>query len=157
VRVRLRKLYAGGREFVWMGRIYHVAGERDCHRCIRLRVWGAGKNSRVLQADLLSKAVLPWGCATDCTYPTPKDVRRVINYALTHGWDPGLVGGAFFLSENEHASEFELADFLLTDRLRDDGAPDPTVRVFRAFDERGTAEVGSLVKPSSDGRTAPAP
>ncbi|WTY89366.1 hypothetical protein OG589_03020 [Sphaerisporangium sp. NBC_01403] len=102
-----------------MGQIYHVAGERDCHRCIRLRVWGAGKNSRVLQADLLSKAVLPWGCATDGTYPTPKDVRTVIDYALTLGWDPDLVGGTFFLSENEHASEFELADFLLTDRLRE--------------------------------------
>lgn len=160
MRARLRKLYAGGREFVWRGQIYHVAGERDCHRCIRLRVWGAGKNSCVLQADLLSKAVLPWGCATDSTYPTPKDVRRVIDYALTHGWDPDLAGGDFFLSENEHASDFELADFLLTDRLRDDGAPDPTVRVFRAFDERATAEDGSLVKPSSDGRsgeTAPAP
>lgn len=152
MRARLRKLYAGGREFVWTGQIHHVSGEHECHRCVRLRVWGAGKNSRVLQADLLSKAVLPWGCATDSTYPTPKDVRRVIDHALTHGWDPELAGGAFFLSGDEHASEFELADFLLTDRLRDDGAPDPTVRVFRAFDEHGTAEVGSLVEPSSPAR-----
>ncbi|MGS2648095.1 hypothetical protein [Streptosporangium sp. G12] len=160
MRTRLRKLYAGGREFVWAGKIHHVAGERDCHRCVRLRVWGAGKNNRALQADLLSKAVLPWGCATDGAYPTSMDVRTVIDYALTHGWDPDLVGGTFFLSENEHASEFELAGFLLTDRLRDDGAPDPTVRVFRAFDERETAEAGSLVTPSSDdrpGRTTPAP
>jgi hypothetical protein len=72
---------------------------------------------------------LPWGCATDCTYPTPKDVRSVIDYALMHGWDPDLIGGTFFLSESEHASAFELTDFLLTDRLQDKGAPDPTARV----------------------------
>ncbi|WP_207945942.1 hypothetical protein [Actinomadura sp. 7K534] len=80
----------------------------------------------------MSKAVLPWGCATDNAYPTPKDVRSVIDYALMHGWDPDLVGGTFFLRESEHASGFELDDFLLTDRLRDEGAPDPTARVFRA-------------------------
>ncbi|WP_433436961.1 hypothetical protein [Nonomuraea sp. CA-141351] len=137
MRARLRKLYAGGREFVWSGRLYHVAGDRDCHRCVRLRVWGAGKNSHALEADLLSKAILPWGCATDGSYPTPQDVRNVIDYALTHGWDPGLVGGTFFLSERDHA--FELPGFLLTDRLRDDGAPDPTARVFGAS-EPGTTE-----------------
>ncbi len=142
VKERLRKLYVDGREFVWRGRIHHVAGERDRHRCVRVRVWGAGKNSRALQADLLSKAVLPWGCATDSSYPCPKDVRTVIDYALTHGWEPGLTGGTFFLSESEHASAFELADFLLTDRLRDEGAPDPTTRVFRAFDENASAAAG---------------
>ncbi|MFI9552104.1 hypothetical protein [Nonomuraea endophytica] len=131
MRARLRRLKAGERQFIWMGRISHVAGDGDCHRCVRLRVWGAGKNSQVLQADLLSKAVLPWGCATDDSYPTPKDVREVIDCALAHGWNPDLVGGAFFLGED--ASEFELAGFLLTDRLRDDGAPDPTVRVLQAF------------------------
>jgi hypothetical protein len=141
---------------VWSARIHHVAGERDCHRCVRLRVWGAGKNSRALQADLLSKAVLPWGCATDSAYPTPADVRSVIDYALASGWDPDLVGGTFFLSEREHASAFELAGFLLTDRLRDEGAPDPTARVFRAFDEREAAEAGSPVGPSSDGHPDPA-
>ncbi|MEV0228165.1 hypothetical protein [Nonomuraea sp. NPDC050786] len=133
MRARLRKLYAGGREFVWSGRIHHVAGDRDCHRCVRLRIWGAGKNSRVLEADLLSKAILPWGCASDSSYPTPVDVRQVIDHALALGWDPGLAGGTFFLSE---ASAFELPGFLLTDRLRDDGAPDPTARVFEAS-ERG--------------------
>lgn len=131
---RLRKLYADGREFVWKGEVHHVSGGRDCHRCVRLRVWGAGKNSRVLQADLLSKAVLPWGCASDSSYPTPKDVREVIDHALTHGWDPDAAGGVFYLSEDGHAAEFELAGFLLTDRLRDEGAPDPTARVLSAFD-----------------------
>ncbi|WP_143591700.1 hypothetical protein [Thermoactinospora rubra] len=135
---RLRKLYANGREFAWTGQIYHVIGERHCHRCVRVRVWGAGKNSRVLQADLLSKADLPWGCRTDSSYPTPKDVRNVIDYALTHGWNPDLGGGTFFLSEREHASAFELAGFLLTDRLRDEEAPDASTRVFRAFEESRT-------------------
>lgn len=135
IKERLRKLYADRWEFVWTGRVHHVAGERDCHRCVRVRVWGAGKNSRALQADLLSKAVLPWGCASDSSYPTPKDVRTVIDYALTHDWNPDLTGGTFFLNESEHASAFELADFLLTDRLRDERAPDPTTRVLRAFNE----------------------
>ncbi|MEV0403382.1 hypothetical protein [Actinoallomurus sp. NPDC050550] len=151
VKERLRKLYANGCEFTWTGQICHVAGERDCHRCIRVRVWGAGKNSSALQADLLSKAVLPWGCATDCNYPTPKDVRTVIDYALAHGWDPHLIGGTFFLSESGHASAFELADFLLTDRLRDEGAPDPTTRVFRAFDENPIPPIPApSVKPSPE-------
>jgi hypothetical protein len=100
-----------------------------------VRVWGGGKNSQVLQADLVSKAILPWGCATDDAYPTPKDVRSVIDYALTQGWNPDLAGGTFFLSESEHASSFELDDFLLTDRLRTEAAPDPTTRVFRAAEE----------------------
>lgn len=131
---RLRKLYADGREFVWTSQIHHVTGT-DCHRCTRLRVRGAGKNSRVLQADLVSKAVLPWGCATDGSHPTPKDVRTVIDYALTHGWEPNLDKGTFLLTESEHASAFELPGFLLTDRLRDERAQDPTPRVFRASDE----------------------
>ncbi|MEQ4725323.1 hypothetical protein [Nonomuraea sp. B19D2] len=121
----MRKLYAGGQEFVWSGRIHHVTGNRDCHRCVRLRVWGAGKNSRALEVDLLSKAVLPWGCATDSSYPTPKDVRKVIDYALLHGWDPDLAGGTFFLSENEHAAEFELTDFLLAGQPSPDDRPGP--------------------------------
>jgi hypothetical protein len=125
-------LRVGDREFVWTAQVVHVAGDRDCHRCVRLRVWGAGKNSRVLQVDLLSTAVLPWGCATDSAYPTPADVRRVIDHALARGWNPALAAGTFHLSEREHAATFELTDFILTDRLQDDGAPDPTTRVLRS-------------------------
>ncbi|HZE33960.1 MAG TPA: hypothetical protein VE198_21330 [Actinoallomurus sp.] len=74
VRERLRRLRAGERDFVWTAQIGHVAGEEDCHRCIRLRVWGGGKNSRVMQADLLSKSWgSPWSaCAADDAY-----LRRV--------------------------------------------------------------------------------
>ena len=86
----------GERDFVWVARIGHVPGEGDCHRCVRLRVWGGGKNSRVMRADLLSKSWgSPWNaCATDGAYPGPRDVREVILYALEHGWDPAITGGS---------------------------------------------------------------
>lgn len=135
MRTRLRKLRTGGREFVWKADIRHVLGERDCHRCIRVRVWGAGKNSRALQADLLSKTWgSPWGaCAADGAYPERGDVRVLIEHALAYGWEPDAVGGTHFLTEQEHTT-FELPAFLLTDRLRVPSAPDPTARVIRAFE-----------------------
>lgn len=109
-----------------------MPGEVDCYRGIRLRVWGAGKNGRALQADLLSKTPPgPWGaCATDAAYPTSGDVRAVVLYGLAHGWEPDAVGGTFLLTEAEHAGDFELADFLITDRLRDQDAADPAARVL---------------------------
>ena len=123
---------------MWAAQICHVPGDGDCHRCIRVRIWGAGKNSHALQADLLSKSWgLPWeACATDGAYPASGDVRSIIDYALAHGWAPDLVGGTFVLSEREHASQFELAGFLLTDRLHDPEAPDPTARVAQAYQHR---------------------
>ena len=141
VRERLRSLRIGEREFTWTARIGHVAGEGDCHRCIRLRIWGDGKNSRALEADLLSKSChSPWtACATDGAYPQPGDVRAVIDYALERGWDPAATGGPFLLTERDHASAFELDGFLLTDRRRDPSAPDPTARVIHAYEQR-TAE-----------------
>jgi hypothetical protein len=123
---------------VWRAEIQHVHGSGDCHRCIRVRAWGAGKNSRALQADLLSLAwPAPWGaCATDGAYPTSADVRAVIDYALDHGWQPEVRGGTFVLSEREHAARFSLPDFLLTDRLCTPESADPTVRVIRAHAAR---------------------
>lgn len=142
MRMRLRELHAGGRTFVWRAEIFPVSGEGDCHRCIRVRVWGAGKNSQVLQADLLSKSWgTPWSaCATDGAYPSVRDVRAIVDYALVHGWEPDHVGGKFLLTEKKHAGMFELADFLLTDRLGDSGAPDPTVRVVHAFTQHPSDE-----------------
>ncbi|MGC5332304.1 integrase [Micromonospora sp. DT62] len=141
MRTRLRQMRIGARIFVWRAEIRHVLGSRDCHRCIRLRVWGAGKTSQALQADLLSVAwPAPWGaCATDGTYPTPADVRAVIRYALEHGWQPERQGGTFVLAEHEHGSGFSLPDFLLTDRLRTPESADPTVRVIRAYELRQEA------------------
>jgi hypothetical protein len=115
-----------------------VQGSLDCHRCIRLRAWRAGKTSQALQADLLSVAwPAPWGaCATDGAYPTPADARAVISYALKHGWQPERRGGTFLLSEHEHAAGFTLPDFLLTDRLFKAESADPTTRVIRAYELR---------------------
>lgn len=115
-----------------------MKGEVDCHRSIRLRVWGAGKNSRALQVDLVSKYwPAPWGpCATDDSHPTSRDVREVVEYALDHGWEPDAVGGTFLLTESEHAAAFELTDFLITDRMRNPEAPDPSARVIHAYEQR---------------------
>lgn len=134
MRARLRTLWIDGRKFVWRAETSLVRGAGDCHRCIRLRVWGDGKNSRVLQADLLSRTwPAPGGAwATDGAYPQPADVRLVIAYALRHGWQPQGRGGVWLLTEGEHAESFELPGFLLTDRPRVAGAPDPTARVIEA-------------------------
>ncbi|SCL58373.1 hypothetical protein GA0070604_3818 [Micromonospora eburnea] len=138
MRTRLRQLRIDARTFVWHAEIRHAQGSGDCHRCIRLRVWGAGKTSQALQADLLSVAwPAPWGaCATDGSYPTSADVRAVTSYALGHGWQPERRGGTFVLTEPEHAAGFALPDFLLTDRLRTPECADPTLRVVRAYEHR---------------------
>lgn len=137
MRIRLRRLRVGARTFVWCAEIRYVQGSGDCHRCIRLRVWGAGKTSQALQTDLLSVTwPSPWSvCATDNVYPTPSDVQAVIGYALRHGWQPERRGGTFVLSEHEHAG-FALPNFLLTDRLCTTESADPTARVVRAYELR---------------------
>ena len=138
VRTRLRRLRVDGRTFVWRAEIHHVQGSGDCHRCIRIRAWGAGKTSRALQADLLSVTwPAPWGaCATDDVYPTPSDEQAIVKYALEHGWRPELHGGTFLLTEREHAARFSLPDFLLTDRLQTHESGDPTGRVVLAYEAR---------------------
>jgi hypothetical protein len=136
MRTRLRQIRVDARTFVWRAEIRHARGSDDCHRCIRVRGWGAGKTGQALQADLLSLAwPAPWGaCATDGAYPAPADVRALISYALEHGWQPALRGGTFVLSEREHAARFSLPGFLLTDRLLTMEGTDPTVRVIRAYE-----------------------
>jgi hypothetical protein len=138
VRTRLRRLHVDGRTFRWRGEIGHVPGSGDCHRCIRVRVWGAGKTSRALQVDLLSTAWgTPWtACATDGSYPAPAEIRAVVDYAIRHGWDPDQRGGSFVLTESEHATAFAPAGFLLTDRPRTGEGEDPTARVSRAHRQR---------------------
>lgn len=132
MKTRLRTLYADGRRYAWRAEIGHVSGTAVCHRCVRLVVWGAGKNSRRLRADLLSTAWgLPWGCATDDSYPTPADVRAVIDFARVSGWEPEAVGGEFVLTE-ARAGGWRRPDFLVTDRLRDPSAADPSARVREA-------------------------
>ena len=102
-----------------------------------MRIWGAGKNSRALQVDLLSRAwPAPQGaCATDGSYPESADVRAIIEYGLAHGWPPDSVGGTFPISERATPA-LELAKFLVTDRLQNPDAPDPTARVITAYESR---------------------
>ena len=122
VRTRLRRLRVDGWPFVWRAEISHVRGSGDCHRCIRVRAWGAGERSQALQADLLSLTwPAPWGaCASDGAYPEAADMRAAIGYAMEHGWQPDRLGGTFVMSEREHAALFSLPGFLLTDRLASD-------------------------------------
>jgi hypothetical protein len=107
-----------------------------------LRIWGAGKTSEALQADLLSRAwPAPYGaCATDGSYPDAADVRVVIEYGLSRGWQPDNRGGTFLISERD-VPALELPKFLVTDRLRDGTAADPTARVISASGQQrhGTA------------------
>lgn len=135
MRTRLRRMRIDARPFVWRAAIGHAQGSGDCHRCVRVRVWGAGKTSQALQADLLSLAwPAPWGaCATDGSYPTSADVRALITFALDFGWQPRQPGGTFVLSEREHAARFSLPGFVLTDRLRTPDSVDPTLRVISSY------------------------
>ncbi|GIF51364.1 hypothetical protein DFJ67_5098 [Asanoa ferruginea] len=138
MRIRLRHLRIGAQTFTWRAVIGHLPGNGDCHRWIRVRVWGAGKTSQALQADLLSvTGPSPWSaCATDGGYPTPSDVRAIVDYALTVGWRPAARGGTFVLSEREHAARFSLPGFILTDRKHSPEAADPTARVKSAYEAR---------------------
>jgi hypothetical protein len=92
----------------------HINGEYL--RCVRVRVWGSGKNSRVLRADLLSTSEPgPWGSATDVAYPTPRVVRAVVDYALADGWEPRTNGGRYRLDTD---ADLPIPGFRLTDKLR---------------------------------------
>ncbi|GAA3310161.1 hypothetical protein GCM10020219_015310 [Nonomuraea dietziae] len=117
VKTRLRALRIDGRTYVWTARIGHTVHSDDCRRFVRLRVWGSGKNGQALQADLVSTYEGgPWGyCATDTSYPTPRDVRTVIERAIQRGWDPLTRGGTFLLRTGDPSSAPELADFVIAD------------------------------------------
>jgi hypothetical protein len=149
---RLRKLQIGDHTFAWTAEIGHLQGQRDCHRCIRLRVWGDGKNSRPLQVDLLSTTwSAPYGCATDSAYPTPADVKTVIVQALRSGWQPAVKGGVFLLTEQEHAESFELPNFLIIDRRQKQDTPDPTALVINAYSRRNETQMRAGTSTATDG------
>jgi hypothetical protein len=124
MKTSLRTLRVGTREFRWAAQIHHVTEESDWRRCARVRIWGCGKNSRVLRADLLSTSDGgPWGlCATDVAYPTPRTVRALIDFALERGWDPTVVGGRWQLGAD---TELRIPGFRITDRRLDLGGFDP--------------------------------
>ncbi|GAA2337665.1 integrase [Dactylosporangium salmoneum] len=115
-RPRLRRLRIGPREFVWRADIRWTRAGLDWQRAVRVRVWGGGKTGRVLQADLIPAAPPgPWGAGvTDTAYPTPADVRALVDHALAGGWRPELRGGTFLLSGL--AAGFALPGFVLAGR-----------------------------------------
>ncbi|GAA2657082.1 hypothetical protein GCM10010412_027520 [Nonomuraea recticatena] len=119
MRTRLRALRIDDRTYVWTARISHTVHSVDCRRFARLRVWSGGKNGQALQADLVSTYEGgPWGyCATDTSYPTPRDVRAVIELAIQRGWDPLARGGTFLLRGGDSPSAPGLADFEIADSL----------------------------------------
>ncbi|BCJ57612.1 integrase [Micromonospora endophytica] len=132
MRSRLRKLHIDGREFTWKADIRCVSGpDGRLHRCIRIRVWGAGKNGRALQVDLTEKPYSAptvasgdqyvetdvHGSGETCPFPTAADVRVLVRYGLITGWTPEALGGTFQVTS---AAELELPGFTITDLLRVD-------------------------------------
>jgi hypothetical protein len=91
MRVRLRRLHLDGRTYTWWAEIRYVSGRRE----VRLRAWGAGKNSQALQVDL--RVSDPTHLLADWTYPTPEDVRWLLAEGLAQGWQPDATGGTLTL------------------------------------------------------------
>lgn len=116
MRVRLRKLHVDGQEFTWRADIRSAAAGPDGrrHRCIRVRAWGAGKNGRALQVDLAQRP-RPVD-DEDETYPFPHadDIRTLVKYALSKGWQPTALGGTFLITAT---AELTLSDLAVTDLL----------------------------------------
>ncbi|MGW4942890.1 integrase [Actinoplanes sp. NPDC004185] len=99
MRERLRKLHLDGREFAWKAEIRAAPGaDGRRHRYIRVRVWGAGKNSCVLQADMTELPVPATSEETTYAYPSAAIVRRLVSWGLEAGWAPEQVGGVFRVS-----------------------------------------------------------
>ncbi|GAB3160457.1 hypothetical protein GCM10027290_66490 [Micromonospora sonneratiae] len=114
MRSRLRKLHVDGREFTWKADIRQAPGpDGRGRRCIRVRVWGMGKNGRALQADLVER---PERAAGEETYPYPMagDVAALVRYGMHAGWTPEVVGGTFQVTS---AAELDLPSFAITDLL----------------------------------------
>ena len=94
MKIRMRTLRAGSREFKWTAEVcWYRDVKLEDRRCVRVRVWGGGKNGCMLLADLESTSSGPWGGVPDSSYPTPRDVRAITDYALEHGWGPAAIGG----------------------------------------------------------------
>jgi hypothetical protein len=140
VRTRLRTLHLDGRSWAWVARIGRVSDVDGQHRWIRLRIWGAGKNSQALQVDLVSTRARgnEWRDAADddSAYPTSQDVRTVIEYAVGRGWEPDATGATYPLTD----TALELPGFRVVD-LGGPAGPGPgTDRRRSAAQEHGAAE-----------------
>ncbi|RSM58490.1 hypothetical protein DMB66_29150 [Actinoplanes sp. ATCC 53533] len=96
MRNRLRKLHFEGREFTWAADIRAATGaDGRQRRFIRVRIWGAGKNSCVLQADMTEFPVPTTPDETTYAYPSAAIVCRLVASGLAGGWAPEKVGGVF--------------------------------------------------------------
>ena len=99
MRERLRKVHVDGREFTWKADIRGSPGADGRRlRYIRVRVWGAGKNGCVLQADMTELPVPASPEETTYAYPSAAIVRRLVSWGLEAGWTPEQVGGVFRVS-----------------------------------------------------------
>ncbi|WP_354639275.1 hypothetical protein [Kitasatospora camelliae] len=93
---RLRWLRTGAGEFRWTGRLGYLRTASGAERCVHLRVMPAGRGGGSLTALLVSAGPLgPWGVCTDTSYPTPREVRAILDHALAQGWDPAAQGADF--------------------------------------------------------------
>ncbi|GAA2195016.1 hypothetical protein GCM10009848_61130 [Micromonospora lupini] len=114
MRSRLRKLHVDGRTFTWKADIRDAFEADGRHRCIRVRVWGAGKNGRALQADLTEWPHPPTPWDERYAYPTAENVRELARYALSVGWTPEAVGGTFRITSG---AKVALPGLAVTDLL----------------------------------------
>jgi hypothetical protein len=114
VRTRLRSLYQHGRSWTWTVTIGEVTDDHFRRRSIRLRIWGAGKNSRAAQVDLISTTPTSGRAEPaddDSAYPSAEHVRLVIDHALESGWNPDATGGTFLIPDTGRAGHLELIGF----------------------------------------------
>jgi hypothetical protein len=114
VKSRLRKLHIDGWEYTWKADVRAAPGpDGRRHRCIRIRVWGGGKTSCALQADVIENFRLG---QTEESYPYPAaaDVGVLIDYGLRAGWVPAAPGGTFQITSE---ADVTLPGFVLTDVL----------------------------------------
>ncbi|MEV4131920.1 integrase [Dactylosporangium sp. NPDC049742] len=113
MRSRLRKLHIDEQEYTWMAQIRAASGpDGRRHRCIRIRVWGAGRTGCALQADLTVRRQPVVAEEDAYPYPAAADVRALIDYGLRAGWKPQFRGGTFQVAS---AANMALPGFVVTD------------------------------------------
>ncbi|MFF5225730.1 integrase [Dactylosporangium sp. NPDC000521] len=114
MRSRLRKLHIDDLEYTWTAQIRAAPGpDGRQHRCIRIRVWGAGRTSCALQADLIVRRQRATA-EDEYPYPGAADVRALIEHGLRAGWIPQSRGGTFQVTS---AAGLALPAFVVTDLL----------------------------------------
>ena len=112
----LRTISINGATFRWKADWAYIEGRRT----IWLRVWGGDKTSQALHAHLVAtfhgfhatvergEVQLPMH-VEDTTYIQPREVRTVIEYGLSHGWNPQASGKPFCLSSADVGPSADLA------------------------------------------------